>query len=140
MPLHTDDPGKRATQLADGLLAKADTNWGEVKGWLGKRVGVFLTQASASKGATLAITHASVIRAAIVIALGAGPSAFWRIDVAPLFLVTRQPDHANRPAAQHAPECVAPEHALPLREGGECGIEFVGTGHERANVGEGKRK
>jgi broad specificity phosphatase PhoE len=37
-----------------------------------------------SEGATLAITHASIIRAAIVFALGSGPLAFWRIDVAPL--------------------------------------------------------
>jgi broad specificity phosphatase PhoE len=48
------------------------------------RVGVFLSYMLRSQGATLAITHASVVRAAIVSALGAGPSAFWRIDVAPL--------------------------------------------------------
>ena len=49
------------------------------------RVGVLLSGMLASKkGATLAITHASIVRAAIVSALGAGPMAFWRIDVAPL--------------------------------------------------------
>ena len=42
----------------------------------------FITQ----EGATLAVTHASVVRAAIVHALGADPYAFWRIDVAPLSL------------------------------------------------------
>jgi broad specificity phosphatase PhoE len=40
----------------------------------------------AREGATLAVTHASVVRAAIVNALGAAPSAFPRIDVPPLSL------------------------------------------------------
>jgi broad specificity phosphatase PhoE len=48
------------------------------------RVGVFLSNMLTSNSATLAITHASIVRAAIVCALGAGPLAFWRIDVAPL--------------------------------------------------------
>ncbi len=48
------------------------------------RVGVWLADAQKRNGATLAVTHASVVRAAIVNALGAGSSAFWRIDVPPL--------------------------------------------------------
>jgi len=51
-----------------------------------ERAGAFLAQSMARDGATLAITHAAVVRAAIVSALGAGAAAFWRIDVAPLFL------------------------------------------------------
>jgi broad specificity phosphatase PhoE len=47
-----------------------------VSGWLGESL--------ARDGTTLAIAHASVVRAAIVSALGASSSAFWRIDVAPL--------------------------------------------------------
>ncbi|GAA4593088.1 histidine phosphatase family protein [Planotetraspora phitsanulokensis] len=35
-------------------------------------------------GRVVAVTHPSVIRAAIVHALGTGPGAFWRIDVEPL--------------------------------------------------------
>jgi broad specificity phosphatase PhoE len=35
-------------------------------------------------GRVVAVTHAAVIRAAIVIALDAKPISFWRIDVAPL--------------------------------------------------------
>lgn len=35
-------------------------------------------------GHTVAITHAAVIRAAVVAVLGAPPAAFWRIDIAPL--------------------------------------------------------
>ena len=51
---------------------------------LSERVGVWLGQSMAREGATLAVTHASVVRAAIVSALGASASALWRIDVAPL--------------------------------------------------------
>jgi broad specificity phosphatase PhoE len=48
------------------------------------RVDRFLSGMLTSEGATLAITHVPIVRAAIVSALGAGPMAFWRIDVAPL--------------------------------------------------------
>lgn len=36
------------------------------------------------EGHTVAVTHAAVVRAAVVVTLSAPPSAFWRIDVAPL--------------------------------------------------------
>jgi broad specificity phosphatase PhoE len=32
----------------------------------------------------VAVTHAAVVRAAVVVTLGAPPAGFWRIDVAPL--------------------------------------------------------
>jgi broad specificity phosphatase PhoE len=51
-----------------------------------ERAGTWLAESLARDGATLAVTHASFVRAAIVSALGAGSSAFWRIDVAPLVL------------------------------------------------------
>jgi broad specificity phosphatase PhoE len=35
-------------------------------------------------GHTVAVTHAAVVRAAVVTTLNAAPSGFWRIDVAPL--------------------------------------------------------
>jgi broad specificity phosphatase PhoE len=60
-----------------------------------ERVGDWLTQSLAREGATLAVTHALVIRAAIVNALGAGPSSFARIDVAPLSLA-RLSGHGQR--------------------------------------------
>jgi broad specificity phosphatase PhoE len=60
-----------------------------------ERVSAWLTQSLAREGATLAVTHATVVRAAIVNALGAGPSAFARIDVAPLSLA-RLSGHAGR--------------------------------------------
>jgi broad specificity phosphatase PhoE len=60
-----------------------------------ERVGAWLTQSLARERATLAITHAAVVRAAIVHALGAGASAFSRIDVAPLSMA-RLSGHAGR--------------------------------------------
>ena len=64
------------------------------------RVGAWLGALQSSetqdrKRDIIAITHASVIRAAIVFALGAPASAFWRIDVAPLSL-TRLSGHQMR--------------------------------------------
>ena len=47
-----------------------------VRGWLDLQM--------ATKGVTLAVTHASVMRAAIVVAIEAEARSFWRIDVAPL--------------------------------------------------------
>jgi len=38
----------------------------------------------AAVGHTVAVTHAAVVRAAVVVTLGAPPAGFWRIDVAPL--------------------------------------------------------
>ncbi|WP_421843765.1 histidine phosphatase family protein [Mycobacterium sp.] len=37
---------------------------------------------------TVAVTHPAVIRAAILIALGAAPKSFWRIDIAPVSCTT----------------------------------------------------
>ena len=35
-------------------------------------------------GLSIVVTHATIIRAAIVHAIKAGPESFWRIDIAPL--------------------------------------------------------
>jgi broad specificity phosphatase PhoE len=51
-----------------------------------ERVRAWLSAQASSTGVTLAITHASIIRAAIVAAIEAEPRSFWRIDVAPLSL------------------------------------------------------
>jgi len=48
------------------------------------RVGGWMDGLLEKSGSILAITHASVIRAAIAHALGAGPETFRHIDVAPL--------------------------------------------------------
>ncbi|MBV9289205.1 MAG: histidine phosphatase family protein [Hyphomicrobiales bacterium] len=78
-----------ATREPDGFAAwlgdpAAAPHGGESLAALIERMGGWLDEALSRDGATLAVTHASVVRAAIVSALGAGPSIFWRIDVAPL--------------------------------------------------------
>jgi broad specificity phosphatase PhoE len=89
-----------ATREPDGFAAwlrdpTAAPHGGESLAALIERAGAWLAQSLARDGATLAVTHASVVRAAIVSALGAGSSAFWRIDVAPLSLA-RLNGHAGR--------------------------------------------
>jgi broad specificity phosphatase PhoE len=86
------EPDGFAAWLGDPASAP---HGGESFAALIERVGVWLTQALARESATLAVTHVSVIRAAIVNALGAGPSAFARIDVAPLSLA-RLSGHGQR--------------------------------------------
>ncbi|MGI3903319.1 MAG: histidine phosphatase family protein [Janthinobacterium lividum] len=49
---------------------------GRVEDWLGRQAAV--------KGKSAAFTHPAILRAAIVVALGAGPAAFWRVDAQPL--------------------------------------------------------
>ena len=78
------EPEAFAAWLGDPAAAP---HGGESLAALIERTGAWLTQSLAGEGATLAVTHASVVRAAIVNALGADPHAFWRIDVAPLSLV-----------------------------------------------------
>jgi broad specificity phosphatase PhoE len=50
------------------------------------RVSTWLDTQLTIPGVILAITHASVIRAAVVCALEAEPRSFWHIDIAPLSL------------------------------------------------------
>jgi broad specificity phosphatase PhoE len=49
-----------------------------------ERIAAWLETQNGMRGKTVAVTHASVIRAAIVHAIEANPRSFWRIDVAPL--------------------------------------------------------
>jgi broad specificity phosphatase PhoE len=78
------EPNGFAAWLGDPAAAP---HGGESLAGLIERIGVWLAQSLGRDDGTLAITHASVVRAAIVGALGAGSSAFWRIDVAPVWLV-----------------------------------------------------
>jgi broad specificity phosphatase PhoE len=48
------------------------------------RVAAWLSEQEREPGHTIAVTHSSVIRAALVHVLQAGLPAFWRIDVTPL--------------------------------------------------------
>jgi broad specificity phosphatase PhoE len=47
------------------------------------RIGEWLAAQARLDGTAIAVTHAGVVKAAVVTALDAPPSAFWRIDVSP---------------------------------------------------------
>ena len=79
------EPDAFAAWLGDPAAAPHE---GESFAALIERTRAWLAQSLKREGATLAVTHAAVIRAAIVVALGAGSDAFWRIDVAPLSLAS----------------------------------------------------
>lgn len=57
---------------------------GEALSSLLPRVAAFLRSAGGAGGHTVAVTHAAVIRAAVLHVLDAPADAFWRIDVDPL--------------------------------------------------------
>lgn len=73
----------------DGISAwlhdpAATAHGGESLLSLMQRVAQWLDTERAVDRTAIVITHASIIRAAIVHALGAAPQSFWRIDIAPL--------------------------------------------------------
>ncbi|MGA9374154.1 MAG: histidine phosphatase family protein [Mycobacterium sp.] len=55
---------------------------------LGRRVGTWMDGAAQRRGRLVAVTHPSVIRSAILIALNAPPKSFWRIDIEPVSRTT----------------------------------------------------
>jgi len=75
-----------------------------------QRVGGWLDQQTHHHGRLTAVTHAAVIRAALVHALGAPPEAFWRLDVAPLARAT--PDRCRRALEPVLP----PGRSMQVRE------------------------
>ncbi len=77
------------TSDADGLRRWASDpaaapHGGESIESLLRRVADWLDEMARREGRLLAVTHAAIIRAAIVVALDAHPRTFWRIDVEPL--------------------------------------------------------
>ena len=81
--VQAQEPERVGEWLSDPAAA---AHGGELVLALIERVGAWLDAQKATPGVTVAVTHASVIRAAIVHAIEAGPRSFWRIDVAPLSL------------------------------------------------------
>jgi broad specificity phosphatase PhoE len=78
--VQTDDPEGAAQWLSNPSNCP---HGGESMLALLRRVSTWLGTHDQS-GQVVAITHASIVRAAIVAALDAPPRAFWRIDVSPL--------------------------------------------------------
>ncbi|HST39815.1 MAG TPA: histidine phosphatase family protein [Conexibacter sp.] len=90
--LHADDPEAVGAWMGD---PEAAPHGGESLRAFAARVAGWLDGQAAGDGATLAITHGGVVKAALVHALGAPLDAFWRIDVAPL-AVTELHAHDGR--------------------------------------------
>jgi broad specificity phosphatase PhoE len=76
----------REPQAVDAWLRDpaATPHGGESIQALLARVAGWLAGEQAHHRRSLVITHAAVIRAAVVQAIGAPPQSFWRIDIAPL--------------------------------------------------------
>ncbi len=64
--------------------ASAAPHGGESVADLLGRIAPWLQEVGRQEGRLVAVTHPSVIRAAILLALAAPPGSFWRIDIAPL--------------------------------------------------------
>jgi len=82
-------PAAVATWLSDPGAAP---HGGESIVALIRRVSDWMADRLRDDGHIIAVTHAAVIRAAMIHALDAPPGAFWRIDVEPLALVDFRSD------------------------------------------------
>ena len=87
--IHARDPRGFAAWLQD---ANATPHGGEPVARLLARTRAWMRDLAAGDGRVIAVTHAPVIRAAIVTALEAPFPAFWRIDVPPLGRVSLNAD------------------------------------------------
>ena len=81
--VHARNPEAVGTWLSDPLSAP---HGGESIIELIGRVATWLDIQRDVPGKTLAFTHASIIRAAVIHVLGAPANSFWRVDIAPLSL------------------------------------------------------
>jgi broad specificity phosphatase PhoE len=75
------EPGEAREWMAD---PDAAPHGGESLAAFAARVGRWVDAQAQREGAAAAITHAGVVKAAVVHALGAPVPAFWQIDAAPL--------------------------------------------------------
>jgi broad specificity phosphatase PhoE len=78
-----EEPEAAASWLAD---PDAAPHGGESVAMLIRRVSCWM-DASSHSGRVLAVTHPAVVRAAVVLVLGAPAPGFWCVDVPPLSLV-----------------------------------------------------
>lgn len=79
--IHANDPEAVARWLSD---PNAAPHGGETLAAVVARVGQWLDACSGGHDLTIAITHAEVVRAAVMHALSAPLHAFWQIDISPL--------------------------------------------------------
>jgi broad specificity phosphatase PhoE len=89
MDIQATEPENLAAWMTD---ATAAPHGGESFSALSERAGLWMDRRLGDSGHTIAITHASVIRAALLHVLQAPLSAFWKIDVEPLSIVQMSGD------------------------------------------------
>jgi broad specificity phosphatase PhoE len=90
--VHAEDPQGAGAWMTD---PHARPHGGESLADLLKRVGEWLDRQARGDGRAIAVTHAGVVKAAVVNALAAPAAAFWQVDVAPL-AVTELHAHDGR--------------------------------------------
>jgi broad specificity phosphatase PhoE len=90
--VHAREPQAVAEWLRN---PEAAPHGGESLAALMARVSAWLEGRKAAPGVTVAVTHASFIRAAIVHAIEAEARSFWRIDIAPLSLTRLSGDNGR---------------------------------------------
>jgi broad specificity phosphatase PhoE len=90
--VHEEDPDGTGAWMTDPA---ACPHGGESLAVLLARVGGWLEAQASLGGRAIAVTHAGVVKAAVVAALGAPAAAFWRVDVTPL-AVTELHAHDGR--------------------------------------------
>src|SRR4051812_16098481 len=79
--IQADHPAEVAAWISDLDVAP---HGGESLLAVMRRVADWMADRLRDEGHTVAVTHAVVIRAAVIGALGAPPQSFWRLDVEPL--------------------------------------------------------
>lgn len=85
-----EDPAGVAAWTSDPA---AIPHGGESVNDLIARVGAWLDAEKRDGTRVIAVTHPAVIRAALVVAIGAPAESFWRIDIAPLTRVDLRSDN-----------------------------------------------
>lgn len=90
--IHEQEPDATRAWMTD---PKARPHGGESLSAFAARVARWLDAQAAAEGAAVAITHAGVVKGALVHALGAPLEAFWRLDAMPL-AVTELHAHDGR--------------------------------------------
>jgi broad specificity phosphatase PhoE len=79
--VQAEEPASVAAWLSD---AEAAPHGGESLSDLFRRVSAWMNERIREEGNTIAVTHAAVIRVAILHVLHAPAPSFWRIDIEPL--------------------------------------------------------
>jgi len=108
--VQAQQPGDMAAWLTD---PNAAPHGGESLADVACRASELMDRLMAEPGHTIALTHASVIRTAIVHVLGAPLAASWKIDIEPLSITDFRSD--GRRWVLRACGVPAPKPAKPLR-------------------------